>query len=647
MKKILIFLLLVLIALGGYLAYRWYFVNDNFIRQINLVPYNAVYVLQTNEPVENWKKFSESKLWNHFKQHPKFAAIAVSAFKLDQFFKDNEKLLGSIGSRDFTLSAHVTKYNDYDFLFITDLSKASKIGLINDQVENIFTRLGYKVTLRKYKGETLYELLDPATHESLYLCIVANHAVCSYYAGLVEMSIDEKDAPAFVHDNKFIEVEEKTSDNGLARLFINYSAIEPFLRCYLSDVNGAVSDMPAVMKFSGLTLRLDDEDVNIQGITNLNDSADSYLHALLQSGKGELGAYKILPARTSAFVSVGCSKFSNFYENLLRVMQQDKKTYDEFSAAVNKIEGLLKISLKDNFYSWMGDEVVLSQNQSAGLSKEEEYIISVHTNDVVNAMTNLQFVEDQIRKKTPARFETVTYKGHSVHYLEVKGLFKVLLGKLFDKVEKPYYTIIDEYVCFSNKPETIIALIEDYENKNTLENDETFKAFSGRFDHSMSAVCYVNGNRYFNTLMASLKGESRKNALDNKKYIVCFRNMAFQLTEAGRNFDTRILLDFETPAESDLNTDYSPAPGIAEKDTLSDAERFFIETFSNGAITENYDNGKPKLRAETRDGLKDGKYREYYEDGSLKVKGTYRKGQKAGKWRYYTPEGTLDHKETF
>ncbi len=634
MKKFLIFLILILIGIGGYLAYRWYFVNDNFIRQINLVPYNAVYVLQTNEPVENWKKFSDSKLWKHFRQHPKFAAIAVSADKLDQFFKDNEKILGSIGSRDFTLSAHVTKYNDYDFLFITDLSKASKIGLVKDQVENVFTRLGYKVTLRSYKNETIYEMLDATTHESLYLSIVANHAVCSYYAGLVEMSIDEKDAPAFVHDNKFIEVEEKTSDNGLARLFINYSAMEPFLRCYLSELNGAVSDMNKVMKFSGLSLRLEDEDVDIHGITNLNDSADSYLHAIMQSGRGELGAYKILPARTSAFVSVGCSKFSTFYENLMRVMQQDKKSYDEFSAATNKIEGLLKISLKEHFYSWMGDEVVLSQNQSAGLSKEEEYIISVHANDIVQASVNLQFVEDQIRKKTPAKFEAVTYKGHTVHYLEVKGLFKVLLGKLFSKVEKPYYTIIDEYVCFSNKPETIIALIEDYENKNTLENDAAFKEFAKRIDTKMSAFCYLNGNRYFNTMTASLKGDSRKSAYDNKKFIVCFRNIGFQLTASDRNFDTRILLDFETPTEEDLNTEYSPGATLAEKDTLSDAERFFIETFAHGAISEDYDNGKPKVRAETRDGLKDGKYREYYEDGSLKVKGSYRKGQKTGKWRY-------------
>jgi hypothetical protein len=634
------------LAVAGYVSYQWYFTNDNFMRQIYLVPGNAVYVLQTTDPVKNWKKFSSSKLWQHLKQHPKFEGISKSADAIDKFFNDNQGLLGSIGSREFTMSAHVTKFNDYDFLFIIDLSKASKISILRSSVENVFSNLGYKVTVHKYKDETVYELFDAAYHETLYLSLIANQAVCSYYGALVESAIDEQLNPKIAKENKFIEVEQKTKEGGLARLFINYKFSDEFLRCYLNNLHGVAADLSSVLEFSGLSLGLDNDDIDINGFTNLKDSTDSYLLALLQSGNGNISAYNILPARTAVYTSLGTDNFRNFYDNLVRVLKNDRKVYNEFETNVNKIEKYLKVDLKTNFYSWMGDEVVLSQNTSL-LRSAPEYIITIHANDIEKAKENLHYMEEQIKKRTPVKFEATTYKEHEIHYLEVKGLFNVLLGKFFNKIERPYYTIIDDYVCFSNKPETIISLIEDYENKTTLGNDEEFKTFIKRCNEKASVFCYVNGPRYFNAMLSELRGESRITAADNKKYIVCFRNTAFSLLAKDRNFETRLLSNFVIPADSELNAVYTEPKSMNEQDTLSLIERFYVEQFAQGSIMEDYDNGKPKLRAETKDGKKDGKYREYYDDGGIKVKGNYSNGKKDGRWRYYDKDGKLIRKEKY
>jgi hypothetical protein len=645
-KKVFLGIFILLLAIAGYFGYQWYFTNDNFMRQIYLVPGNAVYVIQTSDPIKNWKKFSSSKMWLHLKQHQKFEGISKSADAIDKFFNDNEKLLGSLGSREFTMSAHVTKLNDYDFLFIIDLSKASKISILKSSVENVFSNLGYKVTVHKYKDETIYEMFDATYHQTLYLSIIANQAVCSYYGVLVENAIDEQTNPTIAKENKFIEVEQKTKESGLARLFINYKHSDEFLRCYMNNLNGVAADLSAVLEFSGLSLGFDNDDIDINGYTNLKDSTDSYLLALLQSGKGNIGAYKILPARTAAYTSVGCDNFLDFYDNLTRVFKNDKKAYNDFENNVNKIEKYLKINLKTNFYSWMGGEVVLSQNASV-IRSAPEYIITIHANNIDKAKENLNFIEEQIKKRTPAKFEKTSYRDHEIHYLEVKGLFNVLLGKFFSKIEKPYYTVIDDYVCFSNKPETIIALIEDYENKNTLGNDEEFKTFIKRCNDKASVFCYVNGPRYFNSMLSDLKGESRNSAQENKKYIICFRNTAFQLIANDKNFETRLLSNFVIPADSELNAvNYGPI-SMNEQDTLTLLERFYVEQFSKGSIMEDYDNGKARLRAETKDGLKDGKYREYYDDGGIKVKGSYSKGKKDGRWKYYDQNGKVVRRERY
>jgi hypothetical protein len=229
----------------------------------------------------------------------------------------------------------------------------------------------------------------------------------------------------------------------------------------------------------------------------------------------------------------------------------------------------------------------------------------------------------------------------------VKGLFSVMLGKYFSKIEKPYYTVIEDYVCFSNTPETIISLIEDYENKNTLGNDDEFKTFINRCDEKASLFCYINGPRYYSSMISDLKEDKRKTAIENKKYITCFQHTAFQLISNNHIFETRLLSHFSLPDDADDNKTPAEPQSMQDKDTLTTLEQFYVEQFTEGSILDNYPNGNPKVRVETKDGLKSGKYREYYEDGSIKVKGSYSKGKKDGRWRYYSKEGKVTKREKY
>ena len=63
-KKLFFGLLLILAAIAAWFAYQWYFTNDNFMRQINLVPGDAVYVLQTDEPVRTGRNLQEVSYGN-------------------------------------------------------------------------------------------------------------------------------------------------------------------------------------------------------------------------------------------------------------------------------------------------------------------------------------------------------------------------------------------------------------------------------------------------------------------------------------------------------------------------------------------------------------------------------------------------------
>ena len=195
-KKIVFgILFLAIISLIAYFAFNLYLRPDKFLRQIYLIPKDAVYIIETDDPINNWHKFTKSKPWQYLKEQKKMEEIDQMAAKLDSIIHANKKLLELLGKRNLLISAHMTRRSDYDYLFVVDIQKASKLESLKSQLETLFKANDFRVTQRSFKGEQIHELYDPVDRSTLYLAIVNNHLICSYTSLLLEKSIVEKDDP--------------------------------------------------------------------------------------------------------------------------------------------------------------------------------------------------------------------------------------------------------------------------------------------------------------------------------------------------------------------------------------------------------------------------------------------------------------------
>ena len=191
-KRILILILLIGI---GYVV--WTFVSiylspDNNIQQIYLVPKDAALIMQTSDPVNDWKKFSKSAPWQSMKNLKAYEEITENIEFLDSMINANKSLLSLVGKRSLMISLHKTRPTDFDFLIIVDMQKVTKMMLLRNQLENILSAGGYSVTKRKYHDIEIIEMRDNVTREILYGAFVDNHFVISYTSKLLEASIDRK-----------------------------------------------------------------------------------------------------------------------------------------------------------------------------------------------------------------------------------------------------------------------------------------------------------------------------------------------------------------------------------------------------------------------------------------------------------------------
>ena len=644
MKKFLIVLLVIAAIIGGYFLWlKWS--PNKFVDGYYLVPNDAVMVVETQDPINNWQTFSASNLWQGIKTFPAFAELTQSADMMDDVIKSNQQVFALLGQKHLLISAHMTKAKDYDFVYYADMKEASKSGVLKASLTSIIKQFDYTHTVRNYNNIEANVFLDPKSRDVLSIAFVSNYLVCSYSKQLIDRVIDASLNPSTQTglDARFTEVNQLTSADGMCRLFINYSTFHQYLGVYMDDV-ADVKSLFSSMFYTGLDVKLEDDLLLADGYSIVNDSMSSYLQALSISGKSSTDAEKVFSEKTSFFVSLGFSDFNTFYGNLEKTLITHGKEYQDQQAALKKLERLLNINIQKNLFDWIGTEIAIAQYETDVLiGNKVRNVMAIKASNINSAKENLAMIEKQIRKRTPIRFNDVVYNGYEIKYLEVKGLFKAFLGKLFSKIEKPYYTVLGDYVVLSDDPKTLLLTIDDFIAQKTLSNKTEYRDFRSRFANQTSVMAYISPNHHFANFKGLLNPESWKSTQKNQAYVRCFEHVGLSLSGDGDRMRTVMGTQFLPWVAPVAVVDSSDN----ETDTLSSMDLFLIQNFQGNMNTSYYENGNPRVSVEMEGTVMDGVYVEYYENGVIRIRGKYRNGQKQGTWKYYKTDGSYDRKEKY
>ena len=644
MKKLIVILILIAAIIGGY--YLWLKWSPNkFVDGYYLIPNDAVMVVETEDPVGNWQTFSSSNMWQGMKSFPPFEEITQNADMLDEVIQSNQQVFALLGQKHLLISAHMTKPKDFDFVYYADMQEASKSNMIKASLTSIIKQFDYVHTVRTYKGLQVNEFLDPKTRDVLSIIYIKNYMVCSYSKTLIDHVIETASMPEqqVGMDARFTEVNQLTSADGLCRVFINYKTFHQFLGIYMDDASGIQSLMDG-MYFSGLDCSMQNDLILADGYSMVNDSMSSYMQALSVSGKANTDAEKIFSERASFFVSLGFNDFNTFYGNFMKSLQTNGKDLKQQEASIKKIEKLLKINVQKNMFDWMGSELAIAQYETDVLiGNKVKSIVAIKAKDIALAKQELAYIEQQIRRRTPIRFTDIAYNGYDIHYLEIKGLFKAFMGELFSKIEKPYYTIIGDYVVMSDDPKTLLLTIDDFNAQKTLSNKAAYRAFRTQFAEQTSVLAYVSPNHHFANFKGILSPEKWKSTQVNQPYVRCFDHVGLGLSGDGDRMRTVFGAQFAQWQAPVAVVDTT----MSETDTLTAMDLFLIQHFQANMNTIYYENGLPKQAVEMDGSVMDGIFVEYYDNGVIKTKGKYNKGLKDGTWKYYLPNGVFDRKEKY
>jgi len=646
MGKFFKYFFLILLAGGAGTAAYMYFKPAPQLRAISIVPPDAVFVLECPEPLATYDDLTQSALWTHLRKNVRFKEMDQTARSLDSLVQDNKSVFELFADSRLTVSAHVLDGVGADYLFLFDLQGASKLTGVMDVLGPVLESNGYKVTEKQHGDYTVKRMVDQATGTAFYLSFVDNLLTVSFSEQLVNAAIDEYGKARLANDPQFKLVGQSIDKKAPVLLYVNYRTVNKYLDLYLADEDteegSLLANLGGKFHFTGASFKLKDNELSLKGRTLLADTGATYMRALLESGGGKHAASKVIPARAAVYVSLGFGDFMKYYDRFTALLKENSQEYNEYRDGLAKVEKFLKISIEEDFLSWIGDEVALATvpPDSSSTTGEAEHILIIHANDIADAQDGLERIGKQIKKKTPLKFKPLSYKeDFTIYQFGLKGFFKLILGKLFARFDMPYYVVIDDYVIFSNQLGTLQFLIDDYLDGRTLAQDDDFQDFFGKFDSKGSLFAYLNVRNGFATLPEFVEPTVWVSLQANAEYAGAFYQMGFQFRADGQDYLTDFHLNYQPPSAETVE-------GMLAAAALFSAPEAGPPP-TDGPYTTYYGNGRVQSKSFFKNGRLHGDFRAYYKNGNLKEQGQYAYGKPVGTWYSYGKNGKSKGKKDY
>ncbi|MEN1784566.1 MAG: DUF3352 domain-containing protein [Bacteroidota bacterium] len=651
-------ILLLLLLYLGYLLYIFVLSPKANLQPIYLVPKDAVFLIETDTPVESWQKISESATWEHLKKNSRFSELTESIQMMDTVFNNRRKLFQHFDGRSLLISIHMISPDDYGLFYVLDLKRIAKLKLIKQYLNTLLNE-NYILSKRDYKGHEILEVFDRKNKETLHLAFIKNQLVASYTHTLVEASLDQHQEPVIGRNLDFIKINKKVGYEDLFRLYVQYDYLDNYLAQYTDGPNAWLDRISNNLLFSGFSMDFEEELITANGFTNISLNNETYLRALQQSGTAKRQVPKVAPKGTALYVSYGFDSFKDFYENFENIKKESPESFETYDKGIRAVEKLLKIDIQDHFIDWIGDELgfLRVDDHIDGLASDIALVLT--TNDISEAKEDLGFVLQQIKKRTPVKFRSVNYKGYDIHYLAIKGFFKMLFGNRFNALDKPYFTFVDDFVVFSNDPNTLKSIINDFEEGTTLASAEEFKRFDNHFEAASSLYVYGNVPLVFDAVYGMVDAATKRDMRKNKDFFICFPQVGLQLTPKDHLFESLLVAQYQDVTSVKDNPYYKiqKAEVPAKFKTTTRQSELTEAVFNlrpiyppdlNATLYERkYTNGQVKLRVRLKNGQKEGRYEAFYPSGEKRMTGRFKKDQQVGTWRYFDTEGTLVLKKRF
>ncbi|MEJ5995453.1 hypothetical protein WG904_13580 [Pedobacter sp. Du54] len=507
MKKIIITMVVLLIAMIV-MVYLYFSNLNNSTRandlSINTVSANAGVVFSFDHDKSFYEILSGQELFQY----------ALGKTKSDQLKAIKKQLI----EQEFTTFLEEQKIyigfipgpsNQVGYLICTQLKEAVNLN------QFLSRYLPKRIKTTQLKDVVKLTFSDSV---AVYLGIKDNLLVLSDESDQVQkiMSNDLAKTSDFAN---YIKANTGITKNSLANLYLNFNALPSILKNILnSSLNGELDIFNQHDTYATLNYNFSSEKLLFNGTTKLGNG-NSYYKLFDKLTDQKLTINNLLPKTTANYTIYAISDYQNWLESLSKWLIEQKG-----NERVLKNEELIAkkygLDLKKIFPNYFKNQFVTFQLASG----EKFGGISLSNGEKVG----------QLLLELSAEY------APDIKIFREAGIPYRYFGAPFKKFEKPFYTIIDNYLVMANHASSIQFFLNSYRTNALLINDENYQRFNDQL--SAATLSFYINNKNSNTIFGrNLKAPYYKH-YQSKNGLREFDAFSYQLSGDKGKFLSNVLL---------------------------------------------------------------------------------------------------------
>jgi len=495
MSKNTILIIVVLLTVAGI---YFFYLSDERRQLFKAIPDSGIFALETTDARLLQSSLVENSSFTDW-QHLAWADKSVNGFILldSLFLNRNTQHLPSL-----LLSLHLTKADEYDFLFLTK-REALKFPL--PEIIDSLEKKGVPVVRRNFKRKIIYEL--SLKKEKQIFTIVQDGKIV--LASMTPLLVDE--ALTQYHrlfTGNFLQFHQQLPSTDAGFMLHVFFENLPLLKTVFlkPDIQGTIFDWPAKL-FSGASYEVSvhENRIALQGET-LTQTNLLLNQITEQNCPDKITIANILPFNTAML-------WYNRADNLQKIVRQQKK---EFLANSRELD-------------WAGQEWAMGFTEPASANLFEVVYAAVEVADSTEAVRSL-------KKHVLKGAKPFIYKGFTIGNANCSEMLSLIFGQDYAPAfSDSYYTRLGNFMLFTANKDHLQVIIENYLANQTLLKNENYAEFEKELDPKSNSFFYLQPERLTPLIKATSSDSFLKDFGKKSKYYNGFTPIAVQMDKMPDN----------------------------------------------------------------------------------------------------------------
>jgi hypothetical protein len=354
---------------------------------------------------------------------------------------------------------------------------------------------------------------------NLYLGIKDNLLLLSTENALVKrgLGVTKNQSQNFA---SFIQGNSRISKNSLAELYVNFETLPKLLAVTMpGKLSGELAPLDNQQAFAALVYNFSKEKILFTG-TTVPQNADNYYSLFATEEPQQINITNILPQNTATYTAYAIKEYRSF-QGRLKEMFLKKKVDKKMDKIVTEIKSKYRINLDNTLPGYFKNQFITFQLSTA----ERLGAVSLTNGDKLSQLL----------------LELSTDYDDDVKQLKVSGILNLFFGQPFSHFDRPYYSILDNYMIVANNPATLNNFLSNYRNNKLLINDKDYSNSIDQLPGSSNVNFYIGLENAANNVQKTIFLPLFKHVYSDEG-LKQYSSIFYQLSGDNKKFLTNLLL---------------------------------------------------------------------------------------------------------